>query len=443
MQDPVSRRDLIKNTALVTGLAALGGVWTEGEARASRSPNEKLRVASIGCGGQGGSDLGSIASHAQVEVAALCDVDDARAAGAFNAHPGVPRYRDFRKMLEKEGSRIDAVHVSTPDHIHAVAAAMAMHMHKHVYVQKPLTHTISEARELQKLARRNRLVTQMGTQAHPSVLRSAEYLATGAFGNITEVHVQTDRPIWPQGMAAPTVEERVPDTLDWDLWLGPAEARPYNSAYLPFVWRGWWDFGTGALGDMACHLMDTPFSALGLQYPTSVEAVGEPLLPAAAPNWSVIQYQFPARGKRPAVKLTWYDGGKTIPPELLEGRPIDRGFNGTLFVGEKGKLFVPHAGEPEPFPKAQFEGFQPPAQTLHRAPNGHYHEWVDACLANKPGTTGSTFDYSCPMTESVLLGNVALRTGKKIEWDSRRMRAVGCPEADQYIRHHYRKGWSL
>jgi predicted dehydrogenase len=418
----------------------VAGVWSERPARASQSPNDVLAVASIGCGGMGASDLASISGCPGVRVVALCDVDQARAADAFKAHASVPHYADFRKMLDEQGKRIDAVHVSTPDHVHAVASSMAMKMGKHVYCQKPLTRTVSEARSLMLTARRMKVATQMGTQGHPTYTRLVEVIESGAIGPVREVHVMTDRPIWPQGLTRPTETPTVPTTLDWDLWLGPAAARPYHPAYLPFSWRGWWDFGTGALGDMACHLMDGAFWALKLQYPIAVEAEGEPLLPESAPQWCIVRYDFPARGDMPPVRLTWYDGGKQVPEALLDGVRIDKGFNGSLFVGDRGKVFMPHGGEPKLLPEARFRDYEPPAPYLPRSP-GHYQEWVTACRTGTP--TASNFDYAAPMTESILLGNVAFRAGRRIEYDWRSMRCPNCREADRLIRHRYRRGWKL
>lgn len=433
----LSRRELLRSSALAAGLAAVGGVWTEGEARASRSPNERLNIACIGVGGMGASDLDSVSSE---NIVAMCDVDYRQATPSFMKHPKAATYEDFREMLEREAHHIDAVTVSTPDHVHAPAAVMAMKLGKHVYCQKPLAHSVSEARIMMHTARRQRVVTQMGTQGHPSYTRLVELVRAGLVGPITEVHVMTDRPIWPQGMDRPGEAQQPGGLLNWDLWLGPAEYRPYNSAYLPFVWRGWWDFGTGALGDMACHLMDGAFWALDLKYPTAVEAEGEPRLPYSAPRWSVIRYEFPARGAMPPVTLTWYDGGKRIPAELLEGEAIDGGFNGSLFVGRDGKILAPHGGDAVLLPRQRFADARLPEPTLPRSP-GHYVEWIEACKTGAP--TASNFDYACPLTESVLLGNVAFRAGQRLEWDARRMRATNCREADQYVQHHYRRGWSL
>jgi len=440
MANNLSRRELLQKAALASGLAALGGVWTERAARASRSPNEKLNVACIGVGGMGGADLSAVSSDPSVHIVALCDVDEARAAGAFNRFPSAKRYFDYRKMLEKEKNNIDAVTVSTPDHHHAPASVMAMKLGKHVYCQKPLTHSVYEARVMAETARKHRVVTQMGTQGHPSYTRLVELIQTGAIGPVSEVHVMTDRPIWPQGIDRPTDTPPVPPTLHWDIWLGPAPERPYHPAYHPFAWRGWWDFGTGALGDMACHLMDGAFWALKLTHPTTIEAEGEPHHPESGPKWAIIRYEFPRRGDLPPVKLTWYDGGKMIPADLLEGVQLPKDFNGSLFIGEKGKILQPHGGEPKLLPEAAFKDFQGPEPFLPRSP-GHYKEWIDAC--RNGGTTGSNFAYAGPFTEAVLLGNVAFRVGKKIQWDARRLKATNCPEADPYIRRQYRKGWSL
>jgi predicted dehydrogenase len=438
MPNGYSRRELIKNASMAAGLAAIGGVWTEGEAKASRSPNEKLNLAHIGCGGQGGGDLSNTSKHPMVNIVALCDVDDARAADSFKKFPDVKKFKDFRKMLEQVRD-IDAVVVSIPDHMHAPAAVMAMKMGKHVYCQKPLAHSVAETRAMQEAARKHKVVTQMGTQAHGSYAPIVELIRAGAIGAVREVHTQTDRPTgwWPQGMTKPTESETPLSTLDWDLWLGVARERPYNKAYLPFVWRGWWDFGTGAMGDMACHLLDGPFWALDLKYPTTVESIGDALLPDAAPKWMEIRYEFPQRGDMPPVKLTWYDGGKKIPAELLEGEKVE---NGSVFVGDKGKIVVEHNTRYKLLPESQYKDYKAPEPTLPRSP-GHYIQWIDACRTG--GKTDSNFDYACPLTETALLGNVAFRVGKKIEWDSKKMRATNCPDADAYIQYHYRKGWRL
>jgi predicted dehydrogenase len=442
MSDNLSRRDFLKRTTLAGGLAAIGGVWSEGAARACTSPNEKLNVAQVGAGGQGGGDLGQVAGDPMVNIVALCDPDEARAADSFKKFPNAKKFKDFRRMFEEAGKEIDAVVVSTPDHMHAPIAVAAMKLGKHVYCQKPLAHSVAEVRVMQETARKHKVVTQMGTQAHGSYAKTAEIIQSGAIGPVREVHVMTDRPAgwWPQGVTRLPDPATPPATLDWNLWLGVAKERPYSPAYLPFVWRGWWDFGTGALGDMGCHLFNGPYWALKLEYPTSVEAEGEPLLPHSGPMWTIIRYEFPQRGELPPVRLTWYDGGKQVSPDLLEGAKLPKDFNGSLFVGDKGKLLISHGAAPQLLPESKFTDYEPPAPFLPRSP-GHYKEWIDCCRnGGKPATH---FDYSCPLTESVLLGNVAFRTGKKLEWDAKHLRAKNCPEADPLIRYEYRKGYSL
>lgn len=438
MPTDLGRREFLQRATLVGGLAALGGVWTERSARAAPSANEKLDIACIGVGGQGAGDLDQVAADPAVNIVALCDVDDAMAAGAYKRFPSAKRYHDYRRLLDKEERGIDAVVVSTPDHHHAVASVMAMRRGKHVYCQKPLTHSVSEARLMMHTARQHKVVTQMGTQGHPSYARTVELIRSGAIGPVREVHVWTDRPIWPQGQDRPSETPPVPATLQWDLWLGPAAPRPYHPAYLPFRWRGWWDFGTGALGDMACHLMDGAFWALDLKYPTTVEAEGEPRKPEMAPRWSIVRYEFPRRGALPAVKLTWYDGGKRPAQELFEGAKMPD--NGSLFVGDKGKLLAEHGQPPRLLPEAKFAGFEGPKPFLRRVAN-HYHEWTQACRTGGP--TGSNFDYAAPMTEAILLGNVAFRVGKKLEWDAANLRATNCPEAEPLIWEPHRRGWTL
>jgi predicted dehydrogenase len=428
----------MQKSALTGALASLPAVWVDAaEPRPSRSPNEKLNIACIGIGGQGASDTDQVSTE---NIVALCDVDDAYAAKTFNKYPKAKRYKDYRVMMDEMNRQIDAVVVSTPDHHHAPASVLAMKHGKHVYCQKPLTHTVYEARVMMETARKQKVTTQMGNQGHPNYARLVEVIQSGAIGPVHEVHVWTDRPIWPQGMERPKESQPVPATLDWDLWLGPAPFRPYNSAYLPFVWRGWWDFGTGALGDMACHIMDGAFWSLGLKYPVSIEAQGEPHMPESAPKWSIIHYEFPKRGKMPSVRLTWYDGGKKPSEEVLEGHVLPKDSNGSLFIGSKGKILIEHGGQPKRMEGKNLVDITDPAPYLPRVDN-HYQEWVRACKTG--GKTGSNFDYAATMTESVLLGNVALRVGKKVEWDAKKMRATNAPEADELIRTEYRKGWSL
>ena len=429
MPTATTRRRFLETGALAATSTLLGGFRI---LQAGPPPSEKLNVGIIGCGGKGWSDLGGMRSE---NIVALCDVDDRRAANAFTEFRSVSRYRDYRVMLEKEKS-LDAVTVSTPDHHHAPASLAAMTLGKHVYCQKPLTHSISEARRMQEVAKRHNVATQMGNQGHSEhgSRRMVELIRAGTLGDVREVHVWTDRPIWPQGLQRPKNKPPVPVGVDWDLWLGPAPARPFHNAYVPFKWRGWWDFGTGALGDMACHNWDIAFWALDLGSPTSVEAKSSKVFVDTAPAWSVIRYRFPARGDLPPVTLTWYDGKKLPPRELFEGE-TPRG-NGSIIVGDKGKLYVPHYwGDGILLPKKEFAGFEAPEPTLPRSP-GHYKEFITACKGGPAAM--SSFDYSGPLTEAVLLGNLAVRAGEKIVWDAKRLKAVGCPQADAFIRREYR-----
>ncbi len=434
-----TRRELIGQASLAAGLTALGGVWSSRSIAQSKSPNEKLNIGCIGIGGQGASDVGNVSSQ---NIVALCDVDAERGGLNFERYSQAKRYTDFRKLLEQKD--IDAVTVSIPDHNHAVATAMALHAGKHVYCQKPLTHSVAEARYITHLAAKTKLATQMGTQGHafPSYTRLVELIESGAIGSVTQVHVWTDRPSgwWPQPVTAPTGNTAPPSTLDWNQWLGPAQERSYNKAYLPFIWRGWWDFGTGALGDMACHLMDPVFWSLKLSYPTSVEATSEGATKDGPPTWAVINYDFPKRGKLPPVRVTWYDGKKRYPEALLNGEKVPPIDNGSLFIGDKGALIVNHGSDPILLPTAKFADFKGPTPYLKRSP-GHHLEWIEACKNGSP--TGSNFGYAGPMTEAILLGNVAIRVGRKINYDSRNMHAVGDPEADALLRPAYRPGWNL
>lgn len=405
-------------------------------------PSEKLNIAGIGVGGKGAGDIGAVSSE---NIVALCDVDEKQAGKTFEEYPQAKKYKDFRRMLEKEEKNIDAVVVATPDHVHAVASMMAIKMGKHVYTEKPLTHTIYEARMLTKAAREHKVATQMGNQGRSGegIRLICEWIWDGAIGQVREVHAWTNRPIWPQGMDRPEETEPVPATLDWDLWLGPAPQRPYNSAYLPFKWRGWWDFGTGALGDMACHIIDAPVLALKLGYPTSVRAISTPVNSETAPTASIVEYEFGARGKMPPVKVTWYDGELRPPnPEELEpGRRMGSKNGGVLFVGDKGKLVCGCYGKsPRLIPESKMQAYQRPPRTIERVEE-HHKDWVNACKGGKPAC--SNFDYAGPLTEVVLLGNLALRAGKRLEWDGENMRVTNVPEANEYLHRQYRQGWSL
>ena len=428
----ITRRRFLCSTA-----AATAGLFAAPALLRANAPNEKLNIGLIGVGNKGAENLKNLSDQ---NVVALCDVDKNFLDAASQKHPGAKKYRDFRKLLEQRD--IDAVVVTIPDHNHAVAAMAAIRLGKHVYCEKPLTHDLYEARQLARAAREHNVATQMGNGGHASdSLRSAvEWVQAGVLGPVREVHAWSNRPIWPQGITRPADTPPVPKNLDWDLWIGSAPMRPYHPAYHPFKWRGWWDFGTGALGDMGCHIIDAAFWALNLGHPESVETESSPLNNETAPKWSIVHYQFPARGELPAVKLTWHDGGKLPPRELLDLAAGDKfPENGSLFVGQKGRLLLMQ-GKSELLPEQQWKDFQPPPKTIPRSP-GHYAEWIAACKGGPAAF--SNFNYAGPLTEMVLLGNLALRIGKKIEWDGKNLKARNAPEADHYIRREYRRGWSL
>lgn len=414
------------------------------------SPNNKLNIAGIGVGGQGGHDVDQFSSE---NIVALCDVDEAHAARVFKEYPNAKRYKDFRQMLDQDKS-IDAVVVGTPDHLHAIVSVTAIKHGKHVYCEKPLTRTVYEARAVAKAAREAKVATQMGNQgmAFEGNRLINEWLWAGAIGPVREVHVWSDRPThrgkmplwWPQGVERPKDTPQVPDTLDWDLWLGPAPVRPYHSAYVPFRWRGWWDFGTGGLGDMGIHNLAPVFSALKLGAPDTVQASSTPVFAETVPLATIVHYQFPARGDMPPVQLHWYDGG------LLPERPAELGENavldaedGIIFVGDKGKMLVKGWGGEHPrlIPESADKAYQRPPKTLPRS-IGHYKEWVQACKTGSP--TRSNFDFAGPLTEAVLLGSVCIRNGgDKLVWDSANLKITNDPDANKFLHYEYRKGWSL
>ncbi|MCX5757361.1 MAG: Gfo/Idh/MocA family oxidoreductase [Candidatus Hydrogenedentes bacterium] len=439
----ISRRVFLAGgAALVAGYAA--GEKAPKPTIRKISANEKLNIAVIGAGGRGEANLSGVDSE---NIVALCDVDEVQAAKSFNRFPNAKRYKDYREMLDKEKG-IDAVVVATPDHVHAPAAMACIQLGKHVYVEKPLTHTIEEARKLREAARHYKVATQMGNQgnAGQGVRNACEWIWDGAIGAVKEVHVWTDRPIWPQGIARPTDTPPVPATLDWNLWLGPAPERPYNPAYAPFKWRGFWDFGCGALGDMGCHIMNPANWALKLGeakgiIKVSVESSG--VNDETAPAWSIITYEFPAHGKMPPVKMIWYDGKKlplrpaSIPAETKLGDTE----NGSLFIGEKGMLTSgENGGATRLLPDSLMKEYKRPKHTIEPSP-GHHREWIMACKGGKPAM--SNFDYSGPLTEIVLLGNLALRAGQPIEWDTAKMKVMNVPEANAFVTKKYRAGFEV
>ena len=438
MWQRATRRQFLKSTAAVAGTLAsarlLRGVPI------GHSANERVNVAQIGSTGKGRDDLEGV-TRAGGNIVALCDVDERHTAQAATSFPKARRHTDFRRMIESQKD-IDAVVVSIPDHQHAFAAMTAMLHGKHVYCQKPLTHDIYEARLLRKTAAELKLATQMGNQGHASegLRTQVDWVRAGVLGPVQEVHVWTDRPIWPQGVERPAGEPPVPPGLDWDLWLGTAPQRPYNPAYHPFKWRGFWDFGTGALGDMACHIIDVPFWALDLYGPCTVEAESQGMTQESGPNWSIITWHFPARGELPPLTMKWYDGGKrpAKPAEIPEQR-WRRMRGGCMFVGRSGTMCGSNGQMPNVLGEAGRD-LKPPPRKLPRSP-GHYVEWIEA-IKGGPAPM-SNFDYAARLTETVLLGNVALRCGQKIEWDPERMEVADVKEANRFVRREYRKGWKL
>jgi len=408
-----------------------------------QSPSDTLNVACIGVGGMGGGDVRGMSSQ---NIYALCDVDYNRATRSFNEFPRAKRYKDFRVMLEQDGANIDAVTVSTPDHTHTVAAMMALGMGKHAYVQKPLTRTIWEAKQLAEAARNSGLATQMGNQGHSweGTRQIREWVEAGWIGTVTKIEYWTNRPIWPQAINRPLEQFHVPQYMDWDLWLGPAPDRPYHPAYAPFNWRGWWDYGTGALGDIACHSMDAAFWALELGYPTRIEPESTQLYNETAPNASRIVYHFPARGNHPPLEVIWRDGSITPPRpfDLADGRPWPPGDSGQLWVGTEGTLFAGIYGDSPRLVNADRHAdlMANPPDVVYPRTEGVYEEWIAAC--KNGGKAGSDFaDHSGPLTEMVLLGNLAVRTAKVLEIDSRTGNVTNAEIPEEYITPAYREGW--
>ena len=447
------RAFLAATTTTTAALAVCNGKVRVNAARVvprKVSPNEKLNIAAIGAGGMGAVDI--MACHNEGEnIVALCDVDLSRAVATAENLPSTKIYQDFRLMLE-EMPEIDAVTISTPDHTHAQAAYMAMMMGKGVYVQKPLTHTVAEARLLLETARETGVATQMGNQGR--CLNSARELCemywAGAIGQVREVHTWTNRPIWPQGheYASRLPEANIPDTVDWDLWINGAPMRPYNPIYAPFNWRGWWDFGCGALGDMACHIMDPAFAALRLM---DVEEYTIELIEEHGnnqetfPNSSIVKYSFPARAGMVPVDVYWYDGG-LMPPHpdgVPEGQRIGAGDNGSLLVGENGYLTAGGTGDnARLLPDERMQDYEKPTPIIPRIPGENpFRNWIQACKGGQPAA--SNFEYSCPFTEMVLFGNLALLAPGKLEYDAKNMHIKNRPEANQFLSKEYRKGWEL
>jgi predicted dehydrogenase len=439
----IHRRDFLARSAAAAGLA---GGHSLAFAEEQKSPNERLNIAAVGAAGRAGADIGGVASQ---NIVAIADVDQNLLDKGAAPYPAARRYRDFRVMLEKEADKIDAVVVGTPDHTHAPAAAMAMHFKKHVYCEKPLTHTVYEARVLRDLAKKNKLVTQMGTQIHAgeNYRQVVELVQGGAIGKVREAHVwvgvnYTGRHFGPKKPA--------PSHVDWDLWLGPSPKRPYSESTIsgktqpihPFNWRWFWDFGTGGLGDFGCHYMDLAHWALDLRSPTSVIATGPKPHPESTTAGLTVKYKYPARGDLPPVALTWYDGG--LKPSILNslkdasGKSLNWG-SGQLFVGERG-MIVSDYGKHLLLPTEKFADFKRPAPSIPRS-MGHHNEWIHAI--KNGGTTTCNFDYSGALTESVLLGVASYRSGEAIEWDAANLKVTNSKKAQNFIHKEYRKGWTL
>jgi predicted dehydrogenase len=429
MSSHLTRRQFMQTATLAGAGVVLAGPKAFGK---PISPNEKLNIGIIGVANRGGDNLAGVRSQ---NIVALCDIDDNYLGSASTQFPSAKTYNDFRKLLEQKD--IDAIVVSTPDHTHAAATMMALKTGHHVYCEKPLAHTVWEARLVADTAKKYKRITQMGTQIHAenNYRRVVELVQSGAIGPVKEVHVWCDK-VWSGG-DRPTETPPIPSNIHWDLWLGPAHERPFNPVYLPATWRGWWEFGGGTLSDMACHHVDLPTWALKLRYPNTIEAEGPPIKSETTPEWLIVRYEYPAREDMPAVNLTWYNGGKR-PPQFAEGK-LPRWGDGTLFVGEKGMLLADY-GRHVLLPEADFVGFTPPTPFI---PNsiGHHLEWIEAIKTG--GKTTCNFDYSGALAENVLLGNVAYRSGKKLEWDAKHLKAKNCPEADSYIRTERRKGWEI
>ena len=448
MKKGINRRNFIKSASF--GAAAFSIV--PASVLGANAPSNKLNIAGVGVGGMGGGNIRAMESE---NIVALCDVDWNKASGTFGRYPDAKQYKDFRVMLDKMGDQIDAVMVATPDHTHACVALEAMKRGKHVYVQKPLTKTVYEARLLTEAARKYGVITQMGNQGHSGegIRLICEWIWDGAIGDVREVHAWTNRPIWPQGLKRPTDTPAVPDYLDWDLFLGPVEGVAYNPVYHPWNWRAWTDFGTGALGDMACHILDPVFWALKLKYASSVQGsyaygyyegkrIGfEDTFPVA----SKIHLEYPSRESMPAVKVNWYDGGilPERPAELESGRRMGDSDGGVIFVGDKGKIMCGcYAKNPQIIPYSEMKKYNRPAKTIERVNTSHEMNWVEAIKNNKQAS--SNFDYAGPFTEMVLMGNLSLyKPGHKLEWDGDKMEVTNYPELNKYVNPARKAGWEL
>jgi len=473
----MQRRKFIKNVAASSAVFSIVPSYVLGKGHVP--PSDTLYVAAFGVGGRGAGVIRGLNETGKVKFVAFCDVDDRRAAETYELFPDVKRYSDFRKVYKRQLKDIDAIMVATPDHTHATIALPFMREKKHAYVEKPLTHNIAEARLMTLVARENGIVTQMGNQGASSdgSRQAKEWIESGAIGTVERVDCWTNRPVWPQGIPLPTEIHKIPKELDWDLWLGPAAKRDYNDAYLPFKWRGWWDFGTGALGDMGCHIMETPFGVLDLGYPTEAEAscttnwVGDFIeadYSASCPASSIVRLKFNTQ-KHGDIALNWYDGGimPDLPDALKDGESIGDTGGGTVFYGTKGILVCDvYSRNARLLPSEMMGLFNAPAPTLKRiegSTGGHQRNWVEGCLQ---GTgTSSGFDRSGPLTEAVLMGNLAIKAfqykeimeprepgerpsiqrpgRRKLLWDGGAMSVTNFEKANEWVHGSYRKGWEL
>ena len=454
MSQQIARRRFLE-----TSSSFMAAMWVGGSARTalSQSPNERVNIACVGVGGKGVRDSTDCARYAN--IVAICDIDDGHLGKAAETFPKAARYSDYRKMLDEMEQQIDAVTVSAPDHHHAAAGVRAMRMGKHLFCQKPLTHSVAEARLMRETAREFSVITQMGNQgtAADGFRAGVELLQSGAVGPIREVHAWTNRPFkyWKQApdiVARPTERPPVPKHVHWDLFLGPAPNRPYHPVYHPHDWRGWWDFGTGSLGDMACHTANLAFMGLKLGLPVRVSAESGQINPETYPAWATITYEFPAREAMPPVTLTWYEGAKegrrNLPAaDLLHGEELPP--SGMIFVGERGAVFTPddYGADQVLLPRDKFADFKPPEPRLERLggkisfDDSHKREWIRA-IQGGPRPL-SNFDYGATMTESMLLGNVAVRLGKQIDYDGQSGRVTNCAEAAPLLDPGFRRGWEV
>ena len=473
----MNRRDFIKKTSATAGVFTIVPSFVLGGNHVP--PSDTLYVAGIGVGGRGLGVANELDSTGKVKFAALCDVDQVRAAATFEKYSSAKKYTDYRKLYDEQLDEIDAFYVATPDHTHAVISLPFIRAKKHAYIEKPLTHTISEARLLAKEIRENGVVSQMGNQgaSGEGIRQTKEWIDAGIIGDVYKVDSWTNRPVWPQGLRMITESQSVPSTLDWDLWLGPAAMRPYNEAYLPFKWRGFWDFGTGALGDMGCHILETSFYALDLGHPTEAEAscttvwagdFVEANYKGVCPPSSIVRLKFNS-AKHGEVAVNWFDGG--VMPDLpneLQGEILGDESGGTAFYGSKGILIAgTYSRNPRLLPAGLNELFTPPATTIPRAPdveNPHAMSWVEGCLNGTP-TTSSIPEYAGPLTEAVLMGNLAIKAyqykvlkegktetdwspwnypGRKtLQWDGENMRVTNYEKANEWVTREYRAGWEL